>query len=202
MRVVKVSPLGVRVSVPGLMMRPEHRFAFFHGGGKLQSCRYCLRLSKRDFPISGNHDWERTDFQIMESKPRQWDEFGNLIHVLKRAEGRTSGCIALLDMFPGEGGMGILHSWNGQVSILGHGMCMVPSPRRGKASGRSIEIDYPVLVCAEGASFSWERTGNTFGRPSGYTATLSDGVLAVSPENQHLPARAEAVLAERVFLRL
>jgi hypothetical protein len=83
---------------------------------------------------------------------------GNDVFVLKRGE-EDGKCIVFLDMDPGAGGTGVFHSWNEHMEVLGHGMEMRPAPNGRRGARKAIEIDYPVLVCAPGAQFSWERSG-------------------------------------------
>ncbi|MBI2888899.1 MAG: hypothetical protein HYY10_03170 [Candidatus Liptonbacteria bacterium] len=106
-------------------------------------------------------------------------------------------------MSPGEKGIGVLHSWNSAVRILGHGMEMRPVPRDGaRAARQSVEIDYPVLVCGAGAEFSWERSGRYLVGGNDCTARWDGATWRVESGTPLLPRHAEQHLATRGFLRL
>jgi len=204
MKVFAISPSGARLAVP-VPFSNERRYAFFHGGEGANSWKYCLRLSKRDFPVGKIHQWEEEEFWLLPSVPKQWDEFGNLMHVLKRsAQLPTRECLMLLDMSPGEKGTGVLHSWNSAVRILGHGMEMKPAPHDGGRGARqSVEIDYPVLVCGAGAEFAWERNSGQVVRGGNFEyAACWDGITwRVEPQVPLLPYHAEEHLATRGWVR-
>jgi hypothetical protein len=188
MYLFKINQTGARHAVPE-WWKVERRFAVFHGGEGFQSWKYCLRLSQRDFPEDGAHDWAHMSFRLLSSRPPQRDEMGNNLFVLKRGE-KDGKCIIFLDMEPGVGGTGVFHSWNEQVSVLGHGMEVRPAPQNGhKGARRAIEIDYPVLVCKPGAQFSWERSGVGIGGVD-YTAEWDGVVWNVWAEAPRFPAHS------------
>ena len=202
MRVFRVSPLGARYAVP-VPFRAENRYAFFHGGEGSLSWKYCLRLSKGSFPVNEMYHWEGEEFALLRASPTQWDEFGNLAHVLRRSmEFSTGECVALLDMCLGEKGIGVLHSWNEYVRTLGHGAEMRPVSRHGiKGARRSVEIDYPALVCRAGAEFFWEWNGQFVGAAN-YAARWDGVAWNVVPQVSALPDYAEEHLVTRGWLRL
>ncbi len=202
MKVFRVGSSGARHAVPDLF-NAERRYAFFHGGKSLNSWRYCLRLSTRDFPVGETHQWKE-EFVLLPSVPSQRDEFGNKLYVLKRSvEFPTGECLVFLDMSPGGKGISMLHSWNSAVRILGHGMEMKPVPRDGhKSARRVLETDYPVLVCSAGAEFAWERSGGYLAGGNDYAARWDGTSWKVMAQTPLLPRHAEEHLATRGCIRL
>lgn len=197
MKVFIVNPSGAWNALPTLL-KSENRFAFLHGNG-LRSWEYCLRLSKRDFPLEKKYDWGNTHFTLLRDSAGQKDELGNPLYFLKKGNPSPESLV-LLDMQPSRDGLGILHAKNEKVSILGRGLEV---RNGGKGSRATHEVEYPVLLCAPGAEFSWERSGRKyFGKEQNYK-TQWDGVrLSVQADIPILPQHAEEHLTTRGWLRL
>ncbi len=197
MRVLLVNPWGAWDALP-TVLKEEGRFAFLHGNG-LRSWEYCLRLSRRDFPLGKKYDWGNTHFALLRDSAGQKDELGNLLHFLKSGK-PSPECLVLLDMQPSRDGMGILHSKNEKVRILGRGFEV---RNGGRGSRATHEVEYPVLVCASGAEFSWERSGRKyFGKEQNYKVQWDGACLSVGAGAPPLPHYAEKHLETRGWLRL
>ncbi|MCR4328698.1 MAG: hypothetical protein NUV53_04280 [Patescibacteria group bacterium] len=195
MKVFKLDSSGAQFAIPEVMAR-ERRYAFFHGGS-LECGKYCLRLSKTDFPITQKNGWYKEEFALLPSKPPQWDEVGNELRVMKRSKLPPTGeCIVLLNTTSvqhSRGGM--LHSWNAGVKVLGKGVDVKPMHEGNKAARKSVEIEYPILACSHGAEFAWECEGRD------YHAQWDGAIWQVTEEIPMLPMHGESHLATRGFLR-
>ena len=197
MRVYLVNPWGAWDALP-TVIKNEDRFAFCHGNG-LRSWEYCLRLSRRDFPLEKKHDWRNTHFVLVQDSARHRDELGNLLYVLKRDE-PSQECLVLLDMQPCKEGLGVLHARNERVRVLG---CGLEIRNGGKGSRATHEVEYPVLICAPGAKFSWERSGRKyFGKEQSFKAQWDGVRLSVQADVPILPKHAEDHLETRGWLRV
>ncbi|MBI2623571.1 MAG: hypothetical protein HYW65_03280 [Candidatus Liptonbacteria bacterium] len=199
MRVYLVNPWGAWGALPTIL-KEEGRFAFRHGNGnRSRSWEYCLRLSKRDFPMGQEHNWGNTHFVLLPDSAGQKDELGNPFYFLKKGE-PSQECLVFLDMQPCKEGLGILHARNEGVRVLGYGLEI---RNGGKGSRKTHEVEYPVLICAPGAEFSWERSGRKyFGKERSYKAQWDGTRLSVRAEIPLLPRYAEEHLATRGWLRI
>lgn len=178
MKVLRLTAEGSSTAIPEWFPE-EKRYAFFHGkaptgsAGKVSSYAYALRMSKKSFPAGESYNWQRMEYDLTLAHPRQSDELGNPIYVVRRSftSGGDGNCLCLLNMCHGQmDNSAILFSWNEMVTFLGKGIEECAKQFRRGGARRALEIEQPVLLCRPGAKFEWAVNGLFSGVHSDFQA--------------------------------